>query len=489
MVGKSLNITVKQAKQLIGEVVLPGDKSISHRAAIFGSLASGVSEISNFSPGKDCASTLNCLKFLGIKINRNSTESHTLNIHGAGSDSLKEAISVLNAGNSATTMRLLGGLLAAQPFLSIISGDASLRTRPMKRLIEPLLLMGAEIYGRNNDSFAPLVILGKKLHGISYRLPVPSAQIKSAILLAGLFATGKTTIEQNEASRDHTERMLKYMGADINAGHRNVSIMPTVQPLKPLRLRVPGDISSAAYWLVAAAIHPNSKIKILNCGVNPTRTGIIDVLLDMGALIKIENQRMVCNEPVADLFIESSKLRAIEIKGALVPRLIDEIPVLAVAACFAKGTTVIRDASELRVKESDRITTTVEGLTRLGAKIEALPDGMVIHGGLSLRGAEVKCYSDHRLVMSFAIAGLMDNRITKVDNKVPWLGDVPILGKLFKSTNWQKGESELLVVVTPRIVKPLDPGQTPPMPQFPIPFLDQEPGEESGEAVLPSSSG
>ena len=277
----------------------------------------------------------------------------------------------------------------------------------MNRLIEPLRLMGAEIYGRNNNSFAPLVIRGKKLHGISYKLPMPSAQIKSAILLAGLFATGKTTIEQNQLSRDHTERLLKQMGAEINAEHSYVSIMPILRQLKSLRLRVPGDISSAAYWLVAGAIHPNSKIKIVNCGINPTRTGIIDVLLSMGAKIKIENQRVECNEPVADLSIESSQLKAIEIKGAIVPRLIDEIPILAVAACFAKGTTIIRDAGELRVKESDRITATVKELTRLGAKIEALPDGMVIHGGTPLRGAEVTSYSDHRLAMSFAIAGLV----------------------------------------------------------------------------------
>ena len=407
MVRKSLIKIVKPAKQLAGEVVLPGDKSISHRAAILGSLASGISEVSNFSPGKDCASTINCLKSLGVRISRNSSEFLTLNIYGAGGDGLREAINVLNAGNSATTMRLLGGVLAAQPFLSIIGGDASLRTRPMNRLIEPLRLMGAEIYGRNNNSFAPLVISGKKLHGITYKLPMPSAQIKSAILLAGLFATGGTIIEQNQLSRDHTERLLKHMGAEINAEHSYVSIMPIIRQLKSLRLRVPGDISSAAYWLVAGAIHPNSKIKIVNCGINPSRTGIIDVLLSMGAKIEIENQRVECNEPIADLSIESSQLRAIEIKGALVPRLIDEIPILAVAACFAKGTTIIRDAGELRVKESDRITATVKELTRFGGKIEALPDGMVIHGVTPLRGAEVTSYSDHRLAMSFAIAGLV----------------------------------------------------------------------------------
>jgi 3-phosphoshikimate 1-carboxyvinyltransferase len=416
VVGKSLVKRIKPAKQLIGEVILPGDKSISHRVAILGSFASGISEISDFSPGKDCTSTINCLKSLGVKITRNSEKSHEYTIYGTGYDGLREAVNVLNAGNSGTTMRLLGGLLAAQPFFSIINGDASLRTRPMKRLIDPLRLMGAEIHGRNYDTFAPLVIRGRKLHGISYKLPMPSAQIKSAVLLAGLFATGRTTVKQDQPSRDHTERLLKYMGADIDDKRNDVSIMPITRPLKPLKLRVPGDISAAAYWLVAGAIHPDAELDIRDCGVNPTRTGIIDVLLDMGAKIRIRNQRIECNEPIADISIESSKLRAIEIKGALIPRLIDEIPILAVAACFAKGTTVIKDAGELRVKESDRISATVKELTRLGAKIEALPDGMIIHGGSHLRGSDVRSYSDHRLAMSFAIAGLVATGRTLIQN-------------------------------------------------------------------------
>lgn len=337
MARKALVKKIKSANQLIGEVVIPGDKSISHRAAILGSLASGISEISNFSPGNDCLSTLSCLRALGIRISQKDDGFLTTTIHVAGRVSLKEASTVLNAGNSATTLRLLSGVLAAQPFLSIISGDTSLRARPMKRLIEPLQLMGAEIYGRSNNSLAPLVIRGKELHGTTYSLPIPSAQIKSAILLAGLFATGKTIVKQSQTSRDHTERLLKQMGAEIEIDKDYISLKPLVKSLTPVSLCVPGDISSAAYWLVGGAIHPNARIKIVNCGVNPTRTGIIDVLLAMGAKIKIENQRLQCNEPVADIYIESSNLKAIEIKEEMIPRLIDEIPILAVAACFAEA--------------------------------------------------------------------------------------------------------------------------------------------------------
>ncbi len=411
MAGKTLVRTIQRAKRLAGEIIVPGDKSISHRGAILGSIASGISKISNYSPGKDCLSTLNCLKSLGIRIIRKASVVH---VYGVGLNGYKEAEDVLDAGNSGTTMRLLSGVLAAQPFLSVISGDASLRARPMKRLITPLQLMGAKIYGRNDNSLAPLVIKGNKLHGITYPLPVPSAQIKSAILLAGLFASGKTTVAQKEMSRDHTERLLKQMGVNVESGSSYTSVTPMVKPLNSLNLFVPGDISSAAYWLVAGSIHPNANIKIVNCGVNPTRTGIIDVLLAMGARIKLENQRLECNEPVADLYVESSELKAVEIKGSVIPRLIDEIPVLAVAACSARGTTIIRDAGELRAKESDRIATTVRELTRLGARIEALSDGMVINGGSSLVGTEVESHSDHRLAMSLAIAGLITQGKTNI---------------------------------------------------------------------------
>lgn len=399
---------IRAYPRLEGEITPLGDKSISHRAVILNSLTEGEATISNFSPGNDCAATITCLKALGVKIKRlDSDKFPTQLVKGVGKTGLAEAENILDARNSATTMRLLAGLLAAQPFLSIITGDASLRTRPMGRLIEPLRLMGAEIWGRGGDSFAPLVIRGKKLHGISYSLPIPSAQLKSAVLLAALFAKGSTTVEEPLPSRDHTERLLKQMGAEVNTVGNQIVLNPLTTPLSPLSLHIPGDISSAAYWLVAGAIHPNAKIKIRDCGINPTRTGIIDALLAMGARIKIENQRSQGNEPIADIYVESSELKGIEVSSDMIPRLIDEIPVLAVAGCVAKGNTVIRNASELRVKESDRITTTVEELSRLGAKIEELADGISIQGGKTLQGAVVNSHYDHRLAMSLAIAGMV----------------------------------------------------------------------------------
>ncbi|HJX69081.1 MAG TPA: 3-phosphoshikimate 1-carboxyvinyltransferase, partial [Dehalococcoidia bacterium] len=386
----------------------PGDKSISHRAAILNSLAKGKAEIDNFAPGADCLSTVRCLKALGVRIVREGSRgSSTILVSGTGVGGLREASNVLDAQNSATTMRLLGGLLASQPFLSVITGDASLRNRPMGRLIEPLRLMGAEVCGRGRDSLAPLVIKGKKLRGIDFTLPVPSAQIKSAILLAGLFARGNTVLYQTIPSRDHTERMLRQMGASLESQGNSISLLPLSSNLAPLNLRVPGDISSAAYFLVAAAIHPNARIVIEDCGINPTRTGIIDILLAMGAKLRIDHERLEAGEPLANIVIESSDLKGIEVGGDIIPRLIDEIPVLAVAACVAKGKTVIRDAGELRVKESDRIATVANELSRLGAKIEPLPDGMIIYGGRPLSGTEVDSHLDHRLAMSLAVAGLV----------------------------------------------------------------------------------
>jgi len=343
-----------------------------------------------------------------VKIDKKgSQDSPTLSVLGTGEAGLKEATNVLDAGDSATTMRLLSGLLSSQPFLSVISGDVSLRNRPMGRLIEPLRLMGAEIWGRGKDSFAPLVIKGRKLRGIDFTLPIPSAQIKSAILLAGLFAQGNTVLHQAIPSRDHTERLLKRMGASLESQRNLISLLPLSSPLLPVTLRIPGDVSSAAYFLVAGAIHPNARIVVRDCGINPTRTGILDILLAMGAKLKIENERLEAGEPLADIVVESSELKGIELGGDIIPRLIDEIPVLAVAGCVAKGKTVIRDAGELRVKESDRIATVSSELSRLGAKIEPLPDGMVIYGGRHLSGTEVDSHFDHRLAMSLAVAALI----------------------------------------------------------------------------------
>jgi len=399
---------IRPSRRLEGEVVLPGDKSISHRAAILNSLARGEARIDNFSPGQDCLATVRCLRALGVKIRkRGSPNSPTVFMLGTGADGLKEATNVLDARNSATTIRLLAGLLSSRPFLSVITGDASLRKRPMGRLVEPLRLMGADIWAREGDSFAPLVIRGKKLRGIEFGLSVASAQIKSAILLAGLFAEGRTVVHQPMLSRDHTERMLGCMGANLDVEGTSVSVQPLSRPLVPFSLRVPGDISSAAYFLVAGAIHPDARIVVKDCGVNPTRTGIIDILLAMGAKIKIDNERLEGGEPLADIVVESSRLKGLEIAGDIIPRLIDEIPVLAVASCFAEGKTVIKDAAELRVKESDRIATVASELSRLGARIEPLPDGMVIYGGKSLSATRVDSHGDHRLAMSLAIAGLM----------------------------------------------------------------------------------
>ncbi len=399
---------IKSCPRLEGELILPGDKSISHRAVILNSLAKGKTEIGNFAPGRDCLATVRCLRALGVKIDRKgSRDSPTLSVLGTGEAGLKEATSVLDAGDSATTMRLLGGLLSSQPFLSVITGDDSLRNRPMGRLIEPLRLMGAEIWGRGKDSFAPLVIKGGKLSGIDFTLPIPSAQIKSAILLAGLFAQGNTVLHQAIPSRDHTERLLKQMGASLKSQRDLISLLPLSSPLIPVSFRVPGDVSSAAYFLIAGAIHPNARIVVKDCGINPTRTGILDILLAMGAKLKIANERLEAGEPLADIVVESSELKGIEVGGDIIPRLIDEIPVLAVAGCVAKGKTVIRDAGELRVKESDRIATVSSELCRLGAKIEPLPDGMVIYGGRPLLGTEVDSHFDHRLVMSLAVAALV----------------------------------------------------------------------------------
>ncbi len=396
---------VKGCSALRGEVAPPGDKSISHRAVILNSVAQGRAKIGNFSPGEDCLATVACLRELGVEITEKSRG--TLIVTGMGEKGLKEPEDVLNVGNSGTTIRLLAGLLASQTFLSIITGDESLRSRPMARVIHPLRLMGAQFWGREGDSLAPLVIKGGQLHGIEYRLPVASAQLKSAILIAALFAQGETTVEEPAPSRDHTERMLRAMGADLQSDGSKITLAPKPTSLLALDLDIPGDISSAAFWIVAGAIHPNAKIRITNAGNNPTRMGIIEVLSDMGAKVRIENERIAGGEPVADITVESSHLVGKQIEGSIIPRLIDEIPLIALAGCVAQGTTIIRDAAELRVKETDRIAAVVGELSKLGAEIEELPDGMVIHGGKTLQGAECSSHYDHRLAMTLGIAALI----------------------------------------------------------------------------------
>lgn len=406
--------TVNHQRTLRATIVPPGDKSIGHRAVIFNSLAEGKARLSHFCSGRDCMATVACMRALGAKIAASRSEPDIIDMEGVGMSGLHEPADILNARNSGTTTRLLSGLLAAQDFLSVITGDASLRSRPMARVVSPLREMGADIVGRSGGKFAPLVVIGRPLTGITYVLPVPSAQVKSAILIAGLFARGQTTVVDPALSRDHTERMLSQMGAPLVRDGLRTTVSRPVQPLRPLSFYLPGDISAAAYWLVAGAIHPDAVVHIKNCGVNPTRTGIIDILTAMGANIKVEPRNTVGPEPVADLTVRSSDLSGIEVGGELIVRSIDEVPVLAVAACMARGTTVIRGAAELRVKETDRILHTSNELRRLGADVKELPDGMVIKGNTALKGAGVHSHGDHRLAMSLAIAGLVARGDTTV---------------------------------------------------------------------------
>jgi len=389
---------------------------LSHRAAIFNGIAGGRATVTNFATGADCRSTLNCLKALGVSLSYSFGPVPSVQIEGAGRTGLKEPEDILSAGNSGTTTRLLTGLLAAQPFLSILTGDNSLRSRPMGRVIKPLELMGAEIRGRKNNTLAPLAIKGGALNGIDYVLPVASAQLKSSLILAAIFARGESRLTEPALSRDHTERLLNAMGARIGRQGNTITVSPLQGTLTALSMNIAGDISSAAFWLVAATIHQDAELTILNCGTNPTRTGILDVLSAMGAVVKATNERSEGGEPVADLTVISSRLKGTRIEGDLIPRLIDEIPVLALAACCAEGDTVIKDAAELRVKESDRISSTARELGRLGAKIDTLPDGMVIHGPCQLKGAPATSCGDHRLAMTLAVAGLVAGGTTTIKN-------------------------------------------------------------------------
>ena len=403
---------IKAARELNGEVCPPGDKSISHRAVILNAISQSTARIRNFPDSDDCLSTVSCMRALGVKIETGGDGEFI--VEGAGKDGLREAKGELDAGNSGTTMRLLAGLLAAQPFSSVITGDVSLRSRPMDRIIQPLRLMGAQISGRNDESRAPLEIKGGQLNGINYRLPIASAQIKSALLLAGLYAQGDTVIEEPVPCRDHTERMLKEMGAGIRVKGNSIIISPG--SLRAADIIIPGDISSAAFWLVAAAVHPRAKIMLLDTGVNPTRSGIIDVLHSMGAEVNVHNERVLNGEPIADLEIRSSSLNGVEVGGEIIPRLIDEVPLIALAGCIASGDTVIRDARELRVKESDRISATVKELLNMGAKVEELDDGMVVHGGRKLIGSICDSHGDHRLAMMLGVAALIAEGETEIDN-------------------------------------------------------------------------
>ena len=394
-----------------GEVKVSGDKSITHRGFIVGAIAQGTSVLRGYSRCQDCVATLKTLQKLGMSIEESKS---TVSIQGRGLDGLAEPGDVLDCGNSGTTMRLLAGLLSGQDFLSVLTGDGSLRKRPMDRIIQPLSQMGAEIRARGGDRFAPLSIKGSQLKSIDYTLPVASAQVKSAILLAGLYADGETIVEEPKTTRDHTERMLALFGAKIEKAGKRI-VLREKDKLEAKELIIPGDISSAAYFIVLGSLAHDSEILLKDVGVNPTRTGILDVLEMMGADISVLNRRTVSNEPVADLMIRCQRLKGREISGELIPRLIDEIPVLAVAATQAKGITVVKDASELRVKETDRIKAIVGELKKMGAKIEERKDGFAVEGPTRLYGASCSSFGDHRIAIALAIAGLVAEGVTTID--------------------------------------------------------------------------
>ncbi|MBJ8070186.1 3-phosphoshikimate 1-carboxyvinyltransferase [Bacillus mycoides] len=403
---------VGRKNSLNGKIVVPGDKSISHRSVMFGAIAEGTTKVSNFLLGEDCLSTIACFQKLGVQIEQSGND---VTIYGKGLANLQEPKEVLDVGNSGTTIRLMLGILANTPFHSTIIGDASIGKRPMKRVTDPLSKMNAQIDGRENGQYTPLSIRGGKVKGMHYHSPVASAQVKSAVLLAGLQGEGVTTVTEPMQSRDHTERMLRAFGCTVDVNGRTVSLQGG-QQLKGADIEVPGDVSSAAFFLVAGAIVQNSKLVLENVGLNPTRTGILDVLTKMGALISINHIRNEEFEPCGDIMIETSKLKGIEIGGTLIPRLIDEIPVIALLATQAEGITVIKNAEELKVKETNRIDTVVDELGKLGAKIEPTSDGMIIYGKQSLKGNTVNSHGDHRIGMMLAIASCIIDGEVKIEN-------------------------------------------------------------------------
>ena len=399
---------------LHGEIEIPGDKSISHRSVMFGALAKGTTEITHFLQGADCLSTIGCFRAMGIEI-ENTPEK--ILVHGRGLHGLTAPAGTLDVGNSGTTTRLISGILSGQPFATTLSGDASLNSRPMKRIMEPLSLMGADIQSQNGNGCAPLQInhhlnpgSHPELKHIHYRSRVASAQVKSAVLLAGLYADGVTEVTEPTLYRNHTELMLNGFGANvITINHDDGSATASIQPCEELfarQIQVPGDISSAAYFIAAGLLVPNSELLIRNVGINPTRAGLLEVCRAMGADITYVNQTSASGEPTADLLVRSSSLHGTTVEGAIIPTLIDEIPMIAVMAAFAEGTTVIKDAAELKVKETDRIKTTTEALLAMGADVVPTEDGMIIHGGNPLHGTDINSYLDHRIAMAFSIAGL-----------------------------------------------------------------------------------
>jgi 3-phosphoshikimate 1-carboxyvinyltransferase len=408
-----VELVLEKINKLKGSIFVPGDKSISHRSLILGSIAQGETRIYNFLNSLDCLKTLECMQALGVEIELGKDNS--VKIKGKGLYGLKEPKNILDVGNSGTTIRLLAGLLSGQNFYSVLNGDASIRKRPMKRVVQPLRLMGADICGREDGHFAPLSIKGSKLNPFQYTLPVASAQVKTALLLAGLYTTGGTIIKETLPTRDHTERMLEIMQADIKISPPEIKVMGRKE-LKGIEIFIPGDISSAAYFIAAASMLGDSHIIIKQVGVNPTRTGIIEILKKMGTKIDILNYRIKSNEPQADLKIEYSDLKGIEIKEENVPFLIDELPLVAVVASQAQGKTVVSGAKELRVKETDRIKAIVSELKKMGADIKEKEDGFAVNGPNRLQGAVCESYNDHRIAMSLAVAALLAEGKTVIRN-------------------------------------------------------------------------
>ncbi|MBQ5425731.1 MAG: 3-phosphoshikimate 1-carboxyvinyltransferase [Pseudobutyrivibrio sp.] len=406
-------MVIKKVKNLKGEITVPGDKSISHRGVMFGAISDGVTELTGFLDGADCRSTIGCFRAMGIDINQEG--SHVV-IHGKGLHGLKKPESILDVGNSGTTTRLISGILSGQSFISTLDGDDSIRKRPMGRIITPLSQMGAYIKSIKDNGCAPLEMGGSSLNAIHYDSPVASAQVKSCVLLAGLYADGITSVTEPVISRNHTELMLSGFGANITSEKLTASIVG--QPkLYGQKIAVPGDISSAAYFIAAGLICDNADLLIKNVNTNPTRAGIIEVAKAMGGKIELLNERIVSGEPVADIHVCTSSLHGCEISGDIIPTLIDELPVIAVMAAAADGTTTIKDAAELKVKESDRIATVTENLKNMGCDITATDDGMIINGGNPLHGTKIKTYLDHRIAMSFAIAGLIADGETSFDDE------------------------------------------------------------------------
>lgn len=405
-------MNIQKVNGLKGEVQIPGDKSISHRGIMLGALAKGTTKITNFLQGADCLSTIGCFRQMGIEIENTSNE---VLVHGKGLHGLRAPQNTLDVGNSGTTMRLLCGILSPQAFASALTGDSSIQTRPMKRVIEPLSQMGADIQSLKDNGCAPLQIQGSRLKGIHYQSPVASAQVKSCVLFAGMYADKTTSVTEPVLSRNHSELMLQHLGAKLGGEGTTVSIEP--EPLLEAReIPVPGDISSAAYFIAAGLLVPHSQILIKNVGVNPTRSGMLKVCHAMGADIQYLNEHRDSGEPTADLLVTSSSLTGTVIEGEIIPTLIDELPMLAVMAAFAQGKTIIRNAEELKVKESDRIKAVTENLSAMGADITATCDGMIINGGRTLTGADIPTHKDHRIAMSFAVAALAAEGVTHIEN-------------------------------------------------------------------------